>query len=100
VWFKSEAFVEYLELLGFKKAFYIREYRKAQEGSGVVTDYRMFLLLNHNCFFVRLITCPLCTTTWLALAFSSVLGWFYFPFLVVLAYILYGGIDKLYEENI
>ena len=100
VWFESDAFAEYMELLGFKKAFYIEEYRKTQKSSLIVDDYRMFLLLNHNSFFVRLITCPLCTTIWLAIAFSLALGWFYFPFLVVLAYILYGGIKRLYEEKI
>lgn len=99
VWFKSDAFVEYAELFGCKKLFGIKKYRKAQL-QNLVSDYRLFLLLNYNCLFIRLITCPLCTSVWIAAGFSAVLGVDYFPSLVVLSYVIYGGAVKLYEENI
>tara|TARA_Y100000310_G_C20687347_1_gene819946 strand:- start:148 stop:501 length:354 start_codon:yes stop_codon:yes gene_type:complete len=99
VWFKSDAFVEYAELLGCRKLFGITKYRKAQL-QNLVSDYRLFLLLNYNSLPIRLITCPLCTTVWIAIGFAAVHGVDYFPSLVVISYVIYGGAVKLYEEDV
>jgi hypothetical protein len=63
VWFNTDAFIEYAELLRFTKFFYIKEYLRLREDDPSLT-YRDFLQEYHNCFFVRLITCPICTSVW------------------------------------
>ena len=56
VWFKSDAFIEYLSLFGAKKLFFVSAYQKARkENPLVIADYQTFLLLNHNCFLTKLV---------------------------------------------
>jgi len=71
VWFETEAFVEYVRLFGFN-LFRVKDYRVAKQNNFELT-YHSYLLQKHNNFFTRLITCPICFTTWLSL----VLGWYF-----------------------
>lgn len=65
VWFNTEAFVEYVDL--FKIPFFkVKEYVAAKQNDCSLT-YHTYLLYNYNNFFVRLVTCPICTTAWLSL---------------------------------
>jgi hypothetical protein len=75
VWFKTNAFCEYLEYFRFENNFFINSYYK--ERKKIVNDlhYTDFLLIKNNCFFIRLITCPICLGVWL-----NILASFFFNF--------------------
>ena len=94
VWFRSNAFVEYLEVLGLDMAFGAREYKKASSEVSYHMRYTDFLLLKYNSFFIRLITCPLCLSVWISVIISATRGWELFPFLVVLPLIIYNHLEE------
>ena len=64
IWFKTEAFVEYMKLFRLSKLFKIDLYEEMNRG-GADMSYHEFLLEHFNMFGTRLITCPICVTTWL-----------------------------------
>lgn len=71
IWFETEAFVEYIRLVGFN-LFKVNDYLDAKQHNFELT-YHSYLLQKHNNFFTRLITCPICVTTWTSL----ILGWYF-----------------------
>lgn len=70
VWFRTNAFVEYLTLLQCYKFFHIGEYENIKnEGYG--GSYVDFLLEYYNShFIVRLLGCPVCLSFWLGVGLS------------------------------
>lgn len=83
IWFKTDAFAEYSRLLKLKWT--------NVDGYYLIKDldpeftFHKFLLEYFNCFFVRLITCPICIGTILSLLTSPLLvlcfGWWAPPLL-------------------
>lgn len=81
VWNETDFFVEYCKLFGLWGLFNIGRYEDYKEhgddseeslgfGSSVPIEsldisYLDYLLLKHDSFFVRLITCPICLGFWL-----------------------------------
>jgi hypothetical protein len=63
IWFNTDAFVEYMQLLRIN-FFKIKQYIEAKQKDCTLT-YHNYLLYKHNNFFTRLITCPICLTVWL-----------------------------------
>ena len=98
VWFDSTAFEEYAGLFGVDVYLKVSSFKEAQESDFSLT-FHNYLLLNHDCFFVRLITCQLCTTVWLSIFACLSLGFVYFPFLAILSYTIYGGVIKINERD-
>ena len=94
IWFKSNAIVEYLDVLGLDIAFGVREYKKASTEVSYHMSYTDFLLLKYNSFFVRLITCPLCLSVWVSVIISSFTNWYYFPFLVIAPLVMYKHLEE------
>ena len=98
IWFKTEAFEEYVTLIGGDKFFKVRAYKKSRKTNALLT-YHSHLLEWHDSFFVRLITCPYCLGFWLCLIGSLVterfdlLGVYYLGSLL-----LYGLTSKAMEE--
>jgi len=68
IWFETEAFVEYIKLFRLDW-FKVNEYLNAKKLNFELT-YHSYLLANHNNFFIKLITCPICFTTWLSIILS------------------------------
>ncbi len=66
VWFKSEAFVEYAKLLRVQNFFFIPLYERDREKDPSLS-YLDYLAINHDNFFVKLITCPLCLAFWISI---------------------------------
>ncbi|MAF23989.1 hypothetical protein CL634_00165 [bacterium] len=101
VWLRTEALYEYGKLFGFKKLFKIKEYSDFLEGPeklglGLETistpslGYLDYLKVEHDNFFVRLITCPICLGTWLNLLICLILKDFSFFFVKLwVSFILY-----------
>ena len=63
IWFQTNAFVEYARLFGFKK--FLKNYEEDEQMGISFPDY---LLMTRNCFFFRLISCPICLCAWLSLS--------------------------------
>jgi predicted small integral membrane protein len=98
IWFKTEAFEEYVSLIGGDAFFKVKDYRKAQKRDALLT-YHSYLLTKLDSFFIRLITCPYCLGAWLCLVTSalqnetSLVGIYYVGSLT-----LYGLTSKVLEE--
>lgn len=69
-WFETDFFNEYLGWSGF---FYLDQYRDVKEAGGDLS-YLEFLLEYHNCFLVRLISCPICTSVWVGFFLALLFG--------------------------
>lgn len=95
VWFRTDAWLEYCRLwrldeLGFYKDYDDKKYMD------VTLTYHSYLRRHHNCFGVRLITCPICLAVWLGLIVGICSGMaFQFPIIVVGALIVFGAVDRL-----
>ena len=63
IWNQTNAFPEYVRLLGFKQFFNVAEFFEKEQH-----NYLSFLKsLYPTSFFIKLITCPICFSFWLAL---------------------------------
>lgn len=71
-WFKTNAFCEYLQLLGFRNQLLINKYFKERKRLSSSLHYTEYLLLKKNCFFIRLITCPICLGVWLTVLLCAI----------------------------
>lgn len=72
VWFKSDAFAEYMTAFGLAGLFHIAEYNELHK-HGYGGNYSDFLYEYYrDNFFIRLGSCPICLSFWLGLfeAFS------------------------------
>ncbi len=67
IWFKTDAFVEYSSLFGFKHEEYIQK-KKTEE---FPLNYPRFLRMRSDNFFIKLITCPICFTVASSLLIST-----------------------------
>jgi len=67
IWFKTEAFIEYCKYIPIlNKYLKIEEYRKYQFSGGNL-EYPIYLQVNYNNFFTRLISCVYCLLFWVNL---------------------------------
>jgi hypothetical protein len=95
VWFLTDAFVEYTKLFRMGWLVWIPLYEQQKEDDPTLT-YVQFLRINFHSFFVRLITCPVCVSTWLSIILSLVFGVVYwFPTIMMLSLILYYAYKNL-----
>lgn len=101
VWFNTEAFVEYSRLLHLPLVK-VKEYSLAKERDCTLS-YHTYLLLHYNNFFVRLITCPICTSFWLSIVVGicADISFIHYPALFILSLYLYEAYNKLtgYENK-
>jgi hypothetical protein len=78
IWFKSNAFVQYVKLFRLGKIFQLPLYERQKEDDPLLT-YIQFLRKEFNGFFISLITCPLCFSIWIsiiiALLFNILILW-------------------------
>lgn len=105
IWFKSEAILEYGSLLGLKKFLkYDEFYSEKINYLPNNLSYPLFLKLKYgHSFFIRMISCVLCSTTILSL-FSSIISSILFnnimilttfPIICIIILLLYGVIVNL-----
>tara|TARA_Y100000310_G_C20678233_1_gene814328 strand:+ start:1113 stop:1466 length:354 start_codon:yes stop_codon:yes gene_type:complete len=98
IWLKTEAFVEYGRIFGLSK---LLEIEKFDNRSVHELTYPSFLLVNHDNFLTRLISCPICLGFWLnvsvCLFFKDFSFFFVKVLLSILIYLLISVIIK--KEN-
>lgn len=93
VWFRTNAFVEYMNLFRLSRFCYVSQYNTLAE-DGYPADYLNFLKeYFHDQFFVRLVTCPICFGFWLALLAVLIFGTS--PLIIPLGLCFYGFFNKL-----
>jgi hypothetical protein len=66
LWFRTDVWVEYCRLFGLNFLSFYKDF-DAKQYQDVSLTYHIYLRRYHNCFFVRLITCPICLAVWLCL---------------------------------
>jgi hypothetical protein len=67
VWFRTNAFVEYITLFKLDSFFYVSQYNELAS-NGYSEGYVLFLKeYFYDNFFIRLVTCPICLGFWLGL---------------------------------
>jgi hypothetical protein len=65
VWFKTNAFAEYMLLFGFRRFFKMSAYKELHD-NGYDGTYLDFLFEYYkNYFVVRLVSCPVCVSFWM-----------------------------------
>ena len=70
--FKTTAVYEYFKVLPLpERITKIKEYEEARKRDFTLS-YKMFWMTDHDCFFIRLVTCPYCLSAWFSLVFSTV----------------------------
>jgi hypothetical protein len=94
IWFRTNAWVEYTKLLRLNFLSKYKEYEIATTNEPLL-EYHTFLHRYYNCFLTRLLTCPICFSTWLGIIFGCFTYLVLFPIYTILGLILYLIIDKL-----
>jgi len=94
MWFRTDAWLEYAKMLHLDRIAFYKDFEEKQK-TNVVLTYHLYLRLHRNCFFVRLITCPICLAVWLGI----LIGLFTFPLqapiFIVGGLLLFTSIDRL-----
>jgi hypothetical protein len=100
LWFKTNAFVEYCNLLGLSKI--VQNYNNDSSN----LTYTQFLFVKRNnitnnkfyLFVLKLITCPLCLGLWLCIITGTLLnGIFYIPIMYIAVLFIYFSLCKLID---
>ena len=105
IWFNTNAFVEYLNMIDKAAGKFTKErneglekYRKQKELSPSIT-YPDFLIIENENFFTKLFSCPVCLGVWIniiPLFFMEVSTINYFPSLI-LSFYVYFNLTKLID---
>lgn len=69
VWFRTDAWLEYTEMLHLNFLSFYRDYNEKLKDDATLT-YHIYLRRYHNSFLTRLITCPICLAIWIGSIFS------------------------------
>lgn len=77
MWFRTDAWVEYCKLFKLDSLSFYKDYDE-KYSRDVSLTYHSYLRRYHNCFFVRLITCPICLAIWL-----GIIAFFFQSFVMV-----------------
>ena len=94
VCFKTTAVYEYLKILPFlNKVTKIKEYH-LEKKYNYTLSYKMYMMTEHDSFFIRLITCPYCLGFWLSLGFSTI-----FSCLNWIPAVYFGGLSTYYGAS-
>lgn len=105
VWFKSNAFIDYGQLLGLKHFLKIKEYEIAKLEHNLNLPYPTFLKIKFPNFIFKIIGCRLCLSIWLSIIPSIFLSNGFVSFvanvcvLTVLSLFMFGVIAKDLNEN-
>lgn len=94
IWFRTDAWLEYTRLLRLN---FLSQYKDfdAKYKEDVSLTYNTYLRRYHDCFAVRLITCPICQAVWWGLGFG-ILTWFAMvPIYIIGGLLLFCTIDRL-----
>jgi len=92
IWFRTNAFYEYFFWLPFK---FIKAYKAHLQRESL--NLTSFLEIYHSNFFIKLITCPVCTIAWLSILAGCLINITLIPCVYALTLLLY---SIIYDKNI
>lgn len=93
VWFRTNAFVEYVNLFRLDRFFYVSQYNALVE-DGYPSGYLDFLKeYFYDQFIVRLAVCPICFGFWVSVIVLLAFG--ASPLIIPLGLCFYGFFNKL-----
>lgn len=72
VWFKTNAYIEYCKFLKINFISFYKDYEIKKNEEDVRMTYPDYLLKYHECFFTRLLSCPICTSFWIAIVLCGI----------------------------
>ena len=101
IWLKSEAILEWGTLFGLSKILKEDEFKREKINQiPLEITYPMFLRINYNCFITKMISCPLCLSTWLSIIFTllSSISIIFIPVVCILSLIIYGTVVILLKH--
>ena len=92
--FNTEAWIEYCKLLHLDGISQYKDY-ELKKSNDLSLDYIQYLRQYHNCFLIRLITCPICLSIWLSIIAGTItLSFSLIPIFIVGSLLLYSIINK------
>lgn len=94
IWFRTDAWLEYTKLLKLNFISFYKDFEAKSKDDALLT-YHLYLRRYHNCFFVRLITCPICLAVWFGLCCGIATFFVLFPVYVIGGLLLFTIIDRL-----
>ena len=94
VWFRTDAWLEYTRLFRADCLSHYKDFDvKLKED--IMLTYIQYLRQYHDCFFIRLITCPVCQAVWWGLIFGLITSPFLIPVYALWGLILFLITDRL-----
>ncbi len=93
-WFRTEAWLEYTKLFHLNFLSFYKDFED-KKSHDVTLTYIMYLRMYHNCFFVRLLTCPICLSAWIGLLIAIFTIPLYAPVYIIGGLIIFTVIDRL-----
>lgn len=94
IWFRTDAWLEYTKLLHLNFIAFYKDFEEKKKGDEFLT-YHLYLRRYHDCFLVRLMTCPICIAVWLGICCGLSTYFVLFPVYVIGGLLLFTIIDKL-----
>jgi hypothetical protein len=94
IWFRTDAWLEYTKLLRLNFLSDYKGYEVAKHEDAILT-YINFLRQKHDCFLVRLITCPICFAVWWGLICGALTTFTLMPVFTMGGLVLFLITDKL-----
>lgn len=93
--FRTDAWLEYCQVFRLNCISFYEDFL-AKQKEDVSLNYLHYLRRDHNCFFVRLITCPICLAVWIGFIISIV-TWSLsiLPIVIIGGLLLFTTIDRL-----
>ena len=102
IWFRSDAYIEYCKLFRLNWLSFYKDFLEKKK-EDISLEYLHYLRRDHDCFLVRLITCPICLSVWIGtsiclvgvLMTTSIASMLLMPVMVVVGLLLFTTIDRL-----
>jgi hypothetical protein len=94
IWFRTDAWLEYTKLLRLNAMSDYKGYEAAKRDDVMLT-YNNFLRQKHDCFAIRLVTCPICQAVWWGIGFGLLTHFYLAPIYIMFGLILFLVTDKL-----
>lgn len=94
IWFRTDAWLEYTRLFRLNFLSFYKDF-DTKHKEDVSLEYLHYLRLYHNCFVIRLITCPVCLAVWMGIFFGVITAMWLTPGYIVGGLLLFTVIDKL-----
>jgi hypothetical protein len=94
IWFRTDAWLEYTRLLGLDCLSNYKDFDKKYK-EDVSLTYLTYLRRYHNCFMVRMLTCPICQAVWWGIGFGFLTWILLIPIYIVGGLMVFAIIDRL-----